>query len=94
VGVAVELRRCLQQRFYLCGTVDVDRGRAPLAQAPPLAFGGVLGEAEALVFDRDREHPLQEVDRAVDRAGRERSQHLAALVSLRASALDRAGAAL
>ena len=57
----------------LSGAVDVDRGRTALAQAPAPAFGGVLGQPEALVFDCDREHPLQEVDRPVDRPRRERS---------------------
>jgi hypothetical protein len=89
VGIAVELGRRLQQRLDLRGAVDVDGGRAALAQAPPLTFGGVLGDAEALVFDGDRERPLQVVDRPVDRPRRKRSQYLAVVVSLRLAPLDR-----
>ncbi len=94
MGVAIQLGRCLKQRLDLRGAVDVDRGRALLAQAPPFAFGGVLGDAEALVFDRDRECPLQVVDRPVDRPRRERPESLAVSVSLRLAPLDRPGAGL
>jgi hypothetical protein len=71
--IAVELGRGFEQRLDLGGAVDVDRGRAALAQAPSLAFGGVLTQPEPPVFDRDRECPLQEVDRPVDRPRREGS---------------------
>ena len=81
-----------EQRFDLRRGVEVDRPALLLAQAAPLAGGGVL--AHVLVVEGDREDRLHDVDRLVDRGGSQRPQHLPVLVSQRLAALGRAAARL
>jgi hypothetical protein len=65
--LAVELRRGVQQRFDLCGGVEVDWTTATLLQETAPTGGRVPGDVA--VFEGDRQDPAQEADRLVDRGG-------------------------
>jgi hypothetical protein len=84
---AVEEGAGIEQRLDLLDGVEVDGSMLGLGQPTPSPFGGVA--VDVLVLDRDREHPLQELQRLVDRGGVERPSRTAMLVELGLATFDR-----